>query len=108
MRNIHPVRGIDVLLARCAVQTYDSYMSEMAVSEAREHLADVIESATRTGEPVILTRRGKPVAVVVDPDVFERLLRDAEDALDRAELTLARDEDDYVPWEQVKAELGLA
>ncbi len=35
-------------------------------------------------------------------------LQDAEDALDRAELTIAREEDDYVPWEQVKAELGLA
>ena len=82
-------------------------MSEMAVSEAREHLADVISSVSRSGEPVYLTRRGKAVAVVVDPAVFERLLRDAEDALDRAELIIARDEDDYVPWDQVKAELGL-
>jgi hypothetical protein len=32
----------------------------------------------------------------------------AEDALDRAELDGARAEDDYVPWEQVKADLGLA
>lgn len=86
---------------------YDSYMSEMAVSEAREHLADVISSVSRSGEPVYLTRRGKAVAVVVDPAVFERLLSDAEDALDRAELIIARDEDDYVPWDQVKAELGL-
>lgn len=86
---------------------YDSYMSEMAVSAAREHLADVISSVSRSGEPVYLTRRGKAVAVVVDPDVFERLLSDAEDALDRAELLIARDEDDYVPWDQVKAELGL-
>jgi antitoxin Phd len=87
---------------------YDSYVNEIAVSEAREHLANVIDSASRTGEPVYLTRRGKAVAVVVDPAVFERLLQDAEDALDRAELTIAREEDDYVPWEQVKAELGLA
>lgn len=86
---------------------YDSYMSEMAVSAAREHLADVISSVSRSGEPVYLTRRGKAVAVVVDPDVFERLLSDAEDALDRAELLIARDEDDDVPWDQVKAELGL-
>ncbi len=83
-------------------------MSEIAVSEARERLADVISSVSRSGEPVYLTRRGKAVAVVVDPDVFERLLRDAEDALDRAELAIARDEDDYVPWDQVKAELGLS
>ena len=87
---------------------YDSYMIEMAVSEAREHLADVIDSAQRTGEPVYLTRRGRAVAVVVDPVVFEKLLDDAEDALDRAELALARDEDDYIPWEQVKADLGLS
>ena len=87
---------------------YDSYMMEMAVSEAREHLAEVIDSAQRTGEPVYLTRRGRAVAVVVDPVVFEKLLDDAEDALDRAELALARDEDDYIPWEQVKADLGLS
>lgn len=95
------------MLPRTLPLLYDSYMSEMAVSEAREHLADVIESAQRTGEPVYLTRRGRAVAVVVDPGVFEKLLDDAEDALDRAELTLAREEDDYVPWEQVKADLGL-
>lgn len=82
-------------------------MTEMAVSEAREHLAEVIESAQRSGEPVYLTRRGKPVAVVIDPEVFERLLDDAEDAIDRAELALAREENDFVPWEQVKADLGL-
>lgn len=86
---------------------YDSYMIEMTVSDAREHLADVIASASRSGDPVYLTRRGKPVAVVVDPALFERLLSDAEDALDRAELAIAREEDDYVPWDQVKAELGL-
>ena len=90
-----------------ATMLYDSYMTEMAVSEAREHLAEVIANAQRTGEPVYLTRRGRAVAVVVDPAVFEKLLEDAEDALDRAELAIARDEDDYIPWEQVKADLGL-
>jgi prevent-host-death family protein len=83
-------------------------MTEMAVSEAREHLAEVIDSARRTGEPIYLTRHGRAVAVVVDPTVFEKLVDHAEDVLDRAELALARDEDDYIPWEQVKADLGLA
>ncbi len=82
-------------------------MTEMPVSQAREHLAEVINSASRTGEPVYLTRRGRAVAVVVDPEVFEKLLDDAEDALDRVELAISRDEDDYIPWEQVKADLGL-
>jgi len=87
---------------------YDLYMNEIAVSEARENLAEVIEGARRTGEPVYLTRRGRAVAVVVDPLVFEKLVEDAADALDLAELALARDENEYIPWEQVKADLGLS
>lgn len=86
----------------------DSYMTGMAVSEARQHLAEVIDSSQRTGEPVYLTRRGRAVAVVVDPAVFEKLVGDAEDALDRAELAMARVEDDFIPWEQVKVDLGLS
>ncbi|CAB4954001.1 unannotated protein [freshwater metagenome] len=85
----------------------DSYMTEMAVSEAREHQAEVIEGAQRTGEPVYLTRRGRAVAVVVDPVVFAKMLEDADDAIDRAELAIARDQDDYVPRDLVKADLGL-
>jgi mRNA interferase RelE/StbE len=50
----------------------------------------VIESAQRSREPVYLTRRGRAVDVVVDPGVFEKLVADAENALDRAELALAR------------------
>jgi hypothetical protein len=32
----------------------------------------------------------------------------AEDIADRLALAVARDEDDYVPWDEVKAELGLS
>jgi prevent-host-death family protein len=85
---------------------YDSYMSELAVSQARDRLAEVIERA-RAGEPVYVTRRGRRVAVVVDAATYDALVEAAEDALDRAELAIARAEDDYVPWEEVKAELGL-
>ncbi len=89
-------------------QLYDSYMTELAVSAARDHLADAIESARRSGEPVYVTRRGKRVAVLMDSDAFERLVEAAEDAIDRAELAAAREEDDYVPWDEVKADLGLS
>ena len=82
-------------------------MSEVAVSEAREHLADLIDTTQRSGDPVYVTRRGRRVAVILDPDSYERLLADAEDTLDRAELQAAREDDDYVPWDEVKAELGL-
>ena len=82
-------------------------MSELAVSEARDRFADAIEEARRSGEPVYVTRRGRRVAVIIDADAYDALVEQAEDAMDRAELRAARDEDDYVPWEEVKVELGL-
>ena len=85
---------------------YDSYMSELPVSEARNRLAQAIETA-RTGEPVYVTRRGRRVAVLVDASSYDALVEVVEDALDRAELAAARAGDDYVPWEEVKADLGL-
>ena len=89
------------------IGVYDSYMEDMAVSEARTHLAGLIEQTRRSGEPVFVTRRGQRVAVIVDSGAYERLVSDAEDALDRAELKLARADDDYIPWDEVKADLGL-
>ncbi|MDP9165124.1 MAG: type II toxin-antitoxin system Phd/YefM family antitoxin [Actinomycetota bacterium] len=83
-------------------------MSEMAVSEARDHLAEVIDGARQTGEPVYVTRRGRRVAVIVDADSYERMIDTAEDTLDRQALAAARADDDYVPWDEVKAQLGLA
>lgn len=83
-------------------------MKEIAVSEARERLAEIIDEAQREREAVAVTRRGRRVAVLVDPDEYERLTSSLEDALDRALLQLARDEDDYIPWEQAKQDLGLA
>lgn len=86
---------------------YNSYMSEIAVSEARSRLAEVIDEARRSGEPVYVTRRGRRVAVIVDADQYDRVLAEAEDVLDRRELDAARRENDYVPWDEVKADLGL-
>jgi prevent-host-death family protein len=64
-------------------------MSEMTVSEARDRLADAIDRARTSHEPVVLTRRGRRVAVLVDADDFARMSDLVEDALDRAELEAA-------------------
>lgn len=87
---------------------YATYMIEMTVTEARDRLADAIDQARTSHEPVMLTRRGRRIAVLVDADDYARLSELAEDALDRQALEAARKDDDYVPWEQVKADLGLA
>lgn len=73
-------------------QMYYSYMNEVAVSEARNRLAEVIEESRRSGEPISVTRRGRRVAVIVGSEDFDRLVDTA---------------DDYVPWDEVKAALGL-
>ncbi|MCB0973739.1 MAG: type II toxin-antitoxin system Phd/YefM family antitoxin [Actinobacteria bacterium] len=85
----------------------DSYVTEVAVSEARSRLADVIEESRRSGEPVSVTRRGRRVAVIIDAETFDRLVDAADDLEDRRELAAAREDDDYVPWDEVKAMLGL-
>ena len=70
----------------------DSYVTEVAVSEARSRLADVIEESRRSGEPVSVTRRGRRVAVIIDAETFDRLVDAADDLEDRRELAAARED----------------
>ena len=71
-------------------------MRELTVSEARARLADVVDEARIGREPVYLTRRGRRVAAVVDAACLDWLIAIAETG------------EPAVPWEQVKADLGLA
>lgn len=82
-------------------------MTEMAVSKARSRLAEMIEESRRSGEPVTMTRYGRRVAVILSAEAFDSLVETADDADDRRELAAARADDDYVPWDEVKAELGM-
>jgi prevent-host-death family protein len=86
---------------------------EKSVSDARRELASVIEAVRATREPVWISRRGRRVAAVVDADQLERLQELAEDMTDILDAEAARAEmretnDEPVPWQQVKADLGLA
>ena len=82
-------------------------MTELAVSEARSRLAETIDEARRSGEPVTMTKYGRRVAVILSVEAFDRLVDIADDTDDRRELAAARHDDDYVPWDEVKAELGM-
>ncbi|KGN34157.1 prevent-host-death protein [Knoellia sinensis KCTC 19936] len=88
-------------------------MSDMTVTEARARLADVVDAARVAHEPVFLTRRGRRVAAVIDADDLDRLIEAAEDLADIEAARAARVEmvesgEGPIPWEQVKADLGLA
>lgn len=87
-------------------------MTEMTVSQARTRLADVIDEARTTHEPVYVTRRGRRVAALIDADDLDRLIAMAEDLADLRAAADAREEmrrtgAEPIPWEQVKADLGL-
>jgi prevent-host-death family protein len=46
-------------------------MITLSVSEAKMKLSALTESVNTTNEEVIITKNGKPVAVLVSPDEFE-------------------------------------
>ncbi|TXK19764.1 type II toxin-antitoxin system Phd/YefM family antitoxin [Homoserinibacter sp. GY 40078] len=80
-------------------------MAEISVSDARATLPEVIDLAQR--EAVFVTRHGKPQAVLVSTEQYERLRQ----ALEEHEDVLAFDaalgeEGENIPWDQAKADLG--
>lgn len=86
-------------------------MSDVSVTVARSRLADVIDDARVHHIPVFLTRRGRRVAAVIDAEDLERMIKAAEDLADIEAAQAARAdiaEHGTVPWDEVKAELGLA
>ena len=84
-------------------------MGQMTATEARDDFATVVNRAAFGKERVLLTRHGRELAAVVPvEDVV--LLESLEDYLDvaAARQALANPENnERIPWEQVKAGLGL-
>ena len=82
------------------------------MTDARARLADVVDAARVGHDPVYLTRRGQRVAAVIDADDLDRLIAAAEDLADLEAAKAARQEMaegiSPIPWDQVKADLGLA
>lgn len=48
-------------------------MARMSVAEVRERLAETLNELADRGEPVVVERYGKPVAVLVSVDDYARL-----------------------------------
>ncbi len=87
-------------------------MPEMTVTDAQARLANVVDIAQVGHGPVYLTRRGRRVAAVVDAEDLDRLIAAAEDLADLTAAAAARAEiasgQPPIPWEDVRADLGLA
>lgn len=81
-------------------------VSELPISDARDRLGEVVSRAEHGQERTILTRHGKPVAVVISIDD----LRELEAAEDEADLAAAREalsDPDRVAHRDVLAEHGI-
>jgi prevent-host-death family protein len=79
--------------------------------EARERFSEVVNRAAFGKERILLTRRGKPLAVMVPVADLEYLeaLEEADDirAVQAVKEEMARTGEKPVPLDEVLAELGL-
>jgi prevent-host-death family protein len=55
-------------------------MNEMPISDAREHLGEVVGRARYAGEETILTHYGAPAAVVISFEEYQRLKHARDDS----------------------------
>ncbi len=86
-------------------------MTRLAVSKAHEDFSDTLNRVAKERERIVLHRRGKDVAVLVPLEDLA-LLEEIEDRLDAEDFRAAKEEWERegrktVPWEKIKADLGL-
>ena len=86
-------------------------MARLAASKVREDFSDTLNRVAFGRERVVLHRRGKEVAAVV-PIEDLKLLEAIEDRIDledarEALADMKKKGQKPIPWEKVKADLGL-
>lgn len=87
--------------------------TSVKAEEARNKFSDLVNRAAYGHERIVVTRRGKDVAAVVpmeDLRLIEQLVEKIEDFIDTEEAKAALREaetEGTIPWEKMKAELGL-
>ncbi len=88
-------------------------MTTVSAEEARNQLSEIINRAAYGRERTIVTRRGKRVAAIISIDDLELLETILDELEDRADAEYCRkrlkdmDLSKCVPWEELKAEMGL-
>lgn len=90
----------------------EEHVADMALSAAPDEFATILNRVADGNERIVLHRDGKPVAAVIpveDLKLLERLIEEEEDRIDlaKAERVFSDPSQEWIPWEQVKAEEGL-
>ena len=83
-------------------------------TEARAHLTELLDEVQSRHEHVVITRKGRPAAVVVSPEEWEALEETIEILQDEELLLALRESEEDIEagrlfsLDEVKRELGLA
>lgn len=83
-------------------------MVHLTLSEVRTELPTALKSLKKS--PISVTKHGEPVAVIVDPSQFEKMLEAMEELEDIAaydEAMTDRENIKWVPLSKVLKDLGL-
>jgi prevent-host-death family protein len=68
--------------------------------DARKRLGEILESVYYRGDEVIIERAGKPMAVVIPAQQYERLQRDRNRIIELIEMNWEHTKD--VPYEEIE------
>ncbi len=83
-------------------------------TEARTHLTELLDDVEARHEHVVITRNGRPAAIVISSEEWEALEETLEILSDPETMDALRQSDEDVEagrltsWDEVKRELGLA
>jgi prevent-host-death family protein len=81
-------------------------MNEVSIAEVRDNLADALNRVAYAGERIVLTRRGKGVAVLVSMEDFDQL-RQMEDKADLLAARKAQKEKGGITLDAYRKKHGL-
>lgn len=87
-------------------------MQSMSVSEAKDKLSSLVESVESTHDTILITRHGKPAAVLISPDDLDSLqetlawLSDPDHAAEVAEAEADIAAGRMLSLEEVRAQLA--
>lgn len=86
-------------------------MREVGILEAKTHLSALVEALQNTGEQVVITKHGRPVAWLVKPGEVPRRRRLSGPELSekfrllREEIARTSPETNALTWEDLKEEM---
>ncbi|MDJ1371548.1 type II toxin-antitoxin system Phd/YefM family antitoxin [Gulosibacter molinativorax] len=85
----------------------------LPISVAKQQLGTLVDRVHLAHETVYLTKHGRRVAAIIDADTLDGILERLEDFEDATAANAARREmaetgASPIPWDEVKAELGLS